>query len=800
LKFLPEPAGRDPRLIERLYGEVRLARQVSHPNVCRVYDVGELDGTPFISMEYVDGEDLKSLLRRIGRLPGDKAVEIARRLCAGLAAAHDKGVLHRDLKPGNIMIDGRGQVRIMDFGLARLAEETRGAEMRTGTPAYMAPEQSAGREVSVRSDLYALGLVLFEMFTGKRAFPDDHNRAPIRSLSSTGNEVDPAVERIVLRCLDAEPRNRPASALPVAAALPHGDPLAEALAAGKTPPPDVVAAAEVTLEFEVRGASLCLALSLIGLAGAVLLTSESNRPVLKFFEHPPEVLAQNARDLAARFGYPEPPTDRAYGFSYAEDLYRRLEGNRSWIAFSGVLTGGQPPTTSFWYRQSPRYLDTLNADGVVSPYDPPPIFPGMLELTLDPHGRLLEFRAVPLQQDDSGSVPATDWNPLFAAAGLDPARFMAVRPMWNPRGVFDSRAAWSGSYAQNPSIPLRVEAALWQGHPVYFQVIWPWTSAEPPYLLLPDAARAMPVLWQTSSAGHGIPSIIAICCVLAAATLLAWGNYRRGRSDFRGASRLSRFAFVSSLLAYVLSAHHVPVALAEVGTLLRALGSAFLVAALYWGLYTALEPYLRRRWPETLIAWTRLLSGGLRDPLIGRQMLVGITTGAAMRTLLAGSQIVLAHGGFLVRPTFLAALTGTMPAANLMVSLSRAIPASLGGLFAFFLLRSLLRRSWLAAAMLVSLIVFPTAYLSVWPAVTASFDLVVISLLLWVVAQFGVLAATIALFVEAFLASLPLTSDFSAWYAGSTWFALVILVGMALWSFRITLAGRPLFGEDFLEN
>jgi hypothetical protein len=116
---------------------------------------------------------------------------------------------------------------------------------------------------------------------------------------------------------------------------------------------------------------------------------------------------------------PEPPTDRAYGFSYAEDLYLHPEGKRS-IALSGVLTGGRPPTTSFWYRQSPRYLDTLNADGVVSPYDPPPIFPGMLGLTLDPQGRLLEFRAVPLQQDDSGSVPATDWSPLFAAARSGP--------------------------------------------------------------------------------------------------------------------------------------------------------------------------------------------------------------------------------------------------------------------------------------------------------------------------------------------------------------------------------------------
>src|SRR5271155_5293667 len=118
LKFLPEEASRDENLLERFRNEVRIARRVSHPNVCRVYDVGEVDGNTFFTMEYVDGEDLASLLRRIGRLPQDKAIEIARRLCAGLAAAHEKGVLHRDLKPANIMIDGRGQARITDFGLA----------------------------------------------------------------------------------------------------------------------------------------------------------------------------------------------------------------------------------------------------------------------------------------------------------------------------------------------------------------------------------------------------------------------------------------------------------------------------------------------------------------------------------------------------------------------------------------------------------------------------------------------------------------------------------------------------------
>lgn len=170
LKFLPEETARDPKTLVRFHNEVRIARQVGHANVCRVYDIGEVEGIPYLSMEYVDGEDLRSLLRRIGRLPPDKALEIARKLCAGLAAAHDKGVLHRDLKPANIMIDGRGQVLITDFGLAGIMGQIEGMEARNGTPGYMAPEQLSGKEVSAQSDIYALGIVLYEMFTGKRPF------------------------------------------------------------------------------------------------------------------------------------------------------------------------------------------------------------------------------------------------------------------------------------------------------------------------------------------------------------------------------------------------------------------------------------------------------------------------------------------------------------------------------------------------------------------------------------------------------------------------------------------------------
>jgi serine/threonine protein kinase len=126
---------------------VRLSRQLAHPKVCRVYDIDEVDGRHFLSMEFIDGEDLQGLLRRIGRLPRDKGLEIAQQLCAGLAAAHEKGVLHRDLKPANVMIDGRGQARITDFGLARLEGSASGVGEIAGTPAYM-----ASRTIGARRD------------------------------------------------------------------------------------------------------------------------------------------------------------------------------------------------------------------------------------------------------------------------------------------------------------------------------------------------------------------------------------------------------------------------------------------------------------------------------------------------------------------------------------------------------------------------------------------------------------------------------------------------------------------------
>ena len=217
-------------------------------------------------MEYVDGEDLASLLRRIGRFPQERAIEVARQICAGLSAAHDRGVVHRDLKPANIMVDGSGRIRITDFGLAGMTGET----LRAGTPAYMAPEQLAGGAVTPRSDLYSLGLVLYEVFTGRRALDGRNLAELIAKREQAGitlptdivRDLDPAIEGAIMRCLELDPAKRPASALGVAAALPGGDPLAAALAAGETPSPEMVAASGETSALRPLGAFACLAFSL----------------------------------------------------------------------------------------------------------------------------------------------------------------------------------------------------------------------------------------------------------------------------------------------------------------------------------------------------------------------------------------------------------------------------------------------------------------------------------------------------------------------------------------------------------
>src|SRR5262245_16891342 len=171
IKVLKAEIANRPKLIDALKNEQRLARKITHKNVCRIYDFNRTDGVSFITMEFVDGESLRRVLNRFNVLSARTGIKLAGQICEGLREAHAQGIVHRDLKPENLMIDRAGNVKLMDFGLAYLMAEESTAPV--GTPSYMAPEQAQGGPLDQRCDIYALGLVLFEMFTGKPAFTGD---------------------------------------------------------------------------------------------------------------------------------------------------------------------------------------------------------------------------------------------------------------------------------------------------------------------------------------------------------------------------------------------------------------------------------------------------------------------------------------------------------------------------------------------------------------------------------------------------------------------------------------------------
>jgi len=482
LKFLPTTLQNDAAALAAFHAEVRNARQVSHPNVCRVYDIGEVKGQHFLTMEYIDGEDLASLLRRIGRLPPDKALETAHQICAGLAAAHDCGLLHRDLKPANIMLDGRGRVRITDFGLALSSDDAMGRSETAGTPAYMAPEQIGKGEASVRSDIYSLGLVFYELFTGRLPYQANtsaewrraHLESSPRTPSSVVKDIDPAVETAILRCLQKDPAKRPSSVRQVAAAFPGGDPLAAALAAGETPSPEMVAASGETEGLRPAVAWALLAGVVVSVIAVILLSAQANLYRRVPLEKPPEALAERARDILQSVGYSEPPVDTAMGFYEGKEFLRYIAGHdKSKTRWDHLETGA----FVFWYRGSPRplaaryFFSDAPILGAVWTDDPPLEVSGMTLVRLNPLGRLTQLIAVPPQLEESaGAAPAPDWAPLFSAAGLDPSRWLPAQPMWTPPVDSDARAAWTGSLAERPNISMRIEAAAYRGKPRLLRV------------------------------------------------------------------------------------------------------------------------------------------------------------------------------------------------------------------------------------------------------------------------------------------------------------------------------------------
>ncbi len=217
LKFL-NPAVADEKMIERFKNELKLARKISHKNICRMYDLGDEEGSPYITMEYMKGEDLRNMIKMTGQLGVGRAISIAKQVCEGLVEAHRLGIVHRDLKPRNIMIDKEGNARIMDFGIARLIKVkgiTKAGSL-VGTPEYMSPEQVRGEKVDQKSDVYSLGIILFEMMTGQVPFEGDtslsialkHEKEIPPDPREFNAQIPKELSRLILKCLEKDKGRR----------------------------------------------------------------------------------------------------------------------------------------------------------------------------------------------------------------------------------------------------------------------------------------------------------------------------------------------------------------------------------------------------------------------------------------------------------------------------------------------------------------------------------------------------------------------------------------------------------------
>ncbi|HUO07038.1 MAG TPA: serine/threonine-protein kinase [Phycisphaerae bacterium] len=830
LKFLPALFGQDQTWLERFKNEVRLARQVTHPNVCRVFDIGEFQGEQFISMEYIDGENLGSLLRRIGRVPHDKALQIARQLCAGLAAAHDRGVLHRDLKPANVMIDGRGYVRITDFGLAAPAEQLRkdgAAALRAGTPAYMSPEQLSGRGVTVRSDIYSVGLVLYEMFTGRRAFRGEtlrdyqklHSSEEPTPPSEIIDDIDPIVERVILKCLEKDPKNRPASAMAVSAALPGGNPLREILAAGETPSPEVVAAAgEAHIGLRPHVATNFLIVGLVCMFFVIMLAPRAFVVQKSILEKPPAVLADKAREYLTDLGYAPKARDAASGFTvnaryydHVDHLQTAQRGFKRW----NLLVRPRPGLISFWYRQSPDLIVPWRPDSAVSP-DDPPLVPGGILMKLDPWGYLSEFVALPADAPappapsstpSGGTQPATgsaidvftptgvptateiappDWTPLLIASHMpDRGHFEAADPAGVPPVYVDYRAAWEGSFDDAPEEKLHVEAGAYHGKPVYFAITGGWKEES-----LPEDKATLLSLGNSSI----VVQTFILILLLVAGGLMAMRSYRSGRGDRPGASRMGLAFFFFGFIAWLLRVHHVPDLIMEFRLFTHGMGPVVFTVVLVWIFYMALEPHVRRVWPETIISWSRMLAGRWIDPLVGRDVLIGTCAGTVVALLTILDQLIPAWMDLRApMPRIFGTIQMLESATSFSTLFSGAIIALFYGLLMLLLLvvlRLLLRQKPLISVLFIAVFVAGTARFGSGEWLSWIVQIIIAILFLTLLIRHGLVAMIFCIYAYILLTYFPITYDFTAWYRSASIVAILATIALLSVGTYAALGGK----------
>ena len=799
LKFLPADLVGDPVKLDRFRAEVRLTRQISHANVCRVYDIVEAEGRVFLTMEHIDGQDLSSLVRQVGRLPPDKAAEVGRQICAGLQAAHDQGVIHRDLKPSNVMLDGRGRARIMDFGIASVGE-VRGESAVVGTPLYMAPEQLAGREATARSDIYSLGLVLHEVFTGRRVH-DVETLADLRELHKTStrpkslsryvSDLDPSIERAVLRCLEPDPADRPPSAIAVAAALPGGDPLAAALAAGETPSPELVASAGSRGGLP-QWAGLTLIGLLIGIMVAVAsIVDRSDMIAAADPQFPRSVMEQKARDIIAEFDGAAKHEHEASGWMLSASIVRWMQVQDSTPArWSGMRETPSGPV-QFWYRASDAPMQGRGQVYDVEQDDPPRVGPGERLVRLDSLGNLLQLEIAPETMRMPVRAPQTvvaepQVDRAFALAGLARSAFAPTDTRIMSRVELDQARAWVGPMPGTDGAEVRVDAGFRDGELRWFRVEHPVevaaTEGGP-------ASLAGPPEWV------GWATTALLWLIIAGSGVVAWKNIKARRCDIRAGVRASVTIVLLWGVGAVVMRDSVPDVQRMFFSESPIIGNAVLNAAYFLLFYIALEPTARKVWPSVLVSWIRLTSGRWRDPMVGRDVLVGVVVGAMVGLL---SRLALLSPGWFGGAANTLIWQAPTPLMGTRHVLGFALWGLVGGVLNASVLTLLLvlfrvaLRSRIAAMVVLAVLWIGMGSLSQignhWTSMI--FIGVAQALTVGLLLRFGFLAMAVSGAVLGLILLVPAGFDTSAWWAGAAVIPAGVIAGLAAYGYFIATGDR----------
>jgi len=351
------------------------------------------------------------------------------------------------------------------------------------------------------------------------------------------------------------------------------------------------------------------------------------------------------------------------------------------------------------------------------------------------------------------------------------------------------RAAWEGAYPERPELPLRIEAAGYRGRVVYFRQVPSWSRAE----------RTQALGLRPGQRAAAVASIVLLVAMLCVAGFIARRNLRLGRGDARGALRLARYVFGVGLLGWLVSADHV-FDFGEVGLVIHGLGTLLVLAAITWLFYLAIEPYVRRHWPHTLISWTRLLTGGWRDPRVGRDVLIGMGAGTAMAVMIDLFQLLpAALNGPPTAPRdygFEVLLGAREILADLLFAQSNSALVALGLLLLLMVARQVLRREALAIAAALLVLCLPESLaipLPLW--LVLPLDMLIVLVPTIVLVRCGLLSSIVTFYVANRLIVYPLTSDLAGPSAVPTLFLGALVLGVTLLAAHVALAGRPLFRD-----